>query len=543
MLRVIFGTLVACTLAVFAAETQAKNVLLVIGGGPDPGSNQWSLQRNVEFACKTLETADPSGAWDVQIYFADGPAEACDVQRKVADRPDNRAVWWLSLLANRREMPVMEYVDHSFPQGSQAATKDNLERGMRQLSESLAGGDRLLVYVTAHGGPAETGEYYGDGPPEDENPFNTTLALWGGETVDAAEFSRWLDRFHSDVELTLVMTQCYSGGFANVLFHNADRRQGLNPRPRCGFFAQRHDRVAAGCTAEIDESGYEEYSSSFWAALGGVDRRNKPLASAADYDGDGRITFNEAHAYTVLHSQTLDIPLRSSDVVLRKFSKIEAGDLGDRSDAESTRSGSGFFGRLFGRDSDDAEEPRDLPSVAMDTATTLSELAAAARPDQRAVLEGMAEKLGVASTTSLAELRDKRAGAKKAIDRIRERQERVYDRLTDSLSQLEERVQERWPQLAEAEVTYAMFDLASSGADELVKFVERQPAADAIEVRIAEIESLGDRVMTAEVNEARWQRLVHAAEVVALQNNLASHAPGEVVSHYRRLLELEGRGF
>ena len=523
------------------SQVYAKNVLLIIGGGPDPTSNQWSLQRNVEFACRTVSSTEAAAEpWEIQIYFADGPAKACDVQRKVADRPENKAAWWLALLANGSSHPVMEYVNHSFPQGSQAASKDNLQRGFKKLADSLGKDDRLFVYVTAHGGPAETGEYYGGAPSDDVNRFNTTLALWGNDTVDAAEFSQWLDHFEPEVEITLVMTQCYSGGFASVLFHNADRKQGLNNRPRCGFFSQRHDRVAAGCTPEIDESAYEEYSSSFWAAIGGLDRLGQP-AKPVDYDGDRRISFEEAHAYTVINSQTLDIPLRSSDVILRRYSKIGA-PLEEQAESDEPPSG-GFFGRLFGGDEPAAQtEVRDLPKLRMTTGSSLEELASAGRLPQRAILESLAKELEVEISATLKEVRDRRGEVKRGVDRVRQRQARVYSRLTDSIDQLEKVVHERWPQLGEAAVTYALFELGSERADELVRFIDSKPAANAIEKRIEELKSLEGQVSTEEVKEARWQRLVHIAEVIALQTNLPDHAPQDAIEQYQRVLALEQRG-
>ena len=58
---------------------------------------------------------------------------------------------------------------------------------------------------------------------------------------------------------------------------------------RCGFFATVHDRKAAGCTADIDEANYQEYSTYFFAALRGKTRTGTPI-TPPDYDGDGRVS-------------------------------------------------------------------------------------------------------------------------------------------------------------------------------------------------------------------------------------------------------------
>ena len=88
----------------------------------------------------------------------------------------------------------------------------------------------------------------------------------------ASEFSDWLSDFRPDVNVVLVMVQCHSGGFAHTIFEQANASQALALHARCGFFSQVHDRAAAGCTPDVDEADYQEYSSFFWAALAGRTR-------------------------------------------------------------------------------------------------------------------------------------------------------------------------------------------------------------------------------------------------------------------------------
>src|SRR5690606_38549234 len=119
---------------------------------------------------------------------------------------------------------------------------------------TLNSGDRLIIYVSGHGGSSQEFDFYpgfGEEALSESNEFNTSIALWKDEEQRVKDFCDWLDRLRPDVEVVLVMVQCYSGGFGHSIFHQGDARLGLNPRPRCGFFAQRHDRPAAGCTPEI----------------------------------------------------------------------------------------------------------------------------------------------------------------------------------------------------------------------------------------------------------------------------------------------------
>ena len=50
------------------------------------------------------------------------------------------------------------------------------------------------------------------------------------------------------------MVQCFSGGFANVIFEGGDPEKGLAAHSRAGFFATVNNRLAAGCTALVKSS-------------------------------------------------------------------------------------------------------------------------------------------------------------------------------------------------------------------------------------------------------------------------------------------------
>ncbi len=207
-----------------------------------------------------------------------------------------------------------------------------LDRRLGQLGKTLKSGDRLILYATAHGGKAKKpNEEDNDdaGDEEDQqpetnpefNPYDTTLYFWNRKQVPASRFEGMLDQLPTDLPVVLVMVQCYSGGFSHTIFNDANAALALSPHPRCGFFSQVYDRPAAGCTSDVKEADYQEYSSFFWAALGGQTRTGQPVTSA-DFDGDGRVSFAEAHAYAVLESDTIDVPIRTTGALLRALAPL-----------------------------------------------------------------------------------------------------------------------------------------------------------------------------------------------------------------------------
>jgi hypothetical protein len=86
---------------------------------------------------------------------------------------------------------------------------------------------------------------------------------------------------------------------------------------RCGFFATVKERPSVGCTPEVNEADYRDYSSSFFAGLSGISRTGQRVDSA-DYDQDDRISFREAHAFAKIDEKASDIPVSTVEVWLQE---------------------------------------------------------------------------------------------------------------------------------------------------------------------------------------------------------------------------------
>ncbi len=124
----------------------------------------------------------------------------------------------------------------------------------------------------------------------------------------------------AEVSCVSIMAQCYCGGFADAIFDGGDKKNGLSQRLQAGFFAQQHNLPAAGCRPDIEND--EEFSSYFWGAMVGRSRTGEPFLGV-DENRDGKVSFAEAYAFTVISSRTIDIPLRASDRLLRVYSRLD----------------------------------------------------------------------------------------------------------------------------------------------------------------------------------------------------------------------------
>src|SRR5262249_5006469 len=154
----------------------------------------------------------------------------------------------------------------------------------------------VLLYFTGHGSPAPNGNL-------DNNQFD----LWGGHLA-VRDLAARIATLPADVPVTLVMVQCFSGAFGNLVFTGGAPRLAPVPRQLAGFFATTRDRPAAGCTPEVNEAEYHDFTSYFFAALTRQDRVGRPV-TGADYNHDGRVGMDEAFAFSLIHDASIDVPV------------------------------------------------------------------------------------------------------------------------------------------------------------------------------------------------------------------------------------------
>lgn len=312
-------------LAFLPPVASAEDHFLVIAGGYRAASNQVSLEKNVRFFREVHGEVAPKA--ELSDYFASGNAAIPSVQFEPLDAsvPDANELM-ASLFGSTRYLKL-EYRAHELGEVAGTTSRANLARWFDTRGKEMKPGDRLFVYVTAHGGKSR----------EKSRPENTRILLWNQQDFDVKGLQKELVKLPEGVSVVMIMAQCYAGGFAHSVFEGTDPDGGIVPRPIGGFFATVASRQAAGCTAEINEENYDEFSSHFWAAIRGRDRLGREVESA-DYDGDGIVSLDEAHAYTVLVSRNIDIPIKVSGAFLRERSRFageeKSGDAKGGGDAK-----------------------------------------------------------------------------------------------------------------------------------------------------------------------------------------------------------------
>lgn len=489
----------------------ATDYFIAVGGGYEPRGNQASLEANILFFRSVLVEAH-RGNRSETTFFADGDDDEPDLQVAV-DVPEGPLAELLSSLNRRGGGPAVEYRNHQVTNLAGPLRPSTIRNSLERLSSILRLGDRLIVYVTAHGEPAE-----------DDEEYNTYISCWNRQRFSAREFTQWLDDVPSEVPVVLVMAQCYCGGFSHTIFQEADASRGIDNHLRCGFFAQQHDLPAAGCRPDIAND--EEYSSYFWGAFVGRSRNGRPLVNV-DANGDGRVSFAEAHAQAVIACHSIDIPLRSSEALLRYYSRIDGYEhrgAPDQNDSENQAAGE--------TDGEKLQLHAMLGSI--------HELANEARNDVRTSIESLVAQLDLAMTDDVTKVFEASASQDSDFGQLRRQSSRGRrGRSSSGRRELREAIVEKWPELGDREGWLMSPLLAADKQSEIIASLSELPSYKQV-VEAVESRAKTDRALDeAELKSIKFQRLIGLLETIVLVRNLPQLASPDVVEQYRRIVSLE----
>lgn len=264
-------------------QSRSAPNFLVMGGGGAPSYNEIALEKNILYFQRTLQTLGFNPA-ATNIFFANGT--------------DGQAT--VRYMNGQKEL----FKTPEIPHLAGASTLSNFQTWIQQQGQT-DDSRPIFFYFTGHG----------HRNPVDLN--NNAMILWGEDLLSVRELATSLDQLPVAKPVVTMMSQCYSGSFANLIYEGGDPRRSVALQTRCGFFATIKSRPSVGCTPEVNEADYRDYSSSFFAGLSGHDRTGQPVASA-DYNRDGKISYAEAHAFAKVDEQSTDLPVSTLEVWLQE---------------------------------------------------------------------------------------------------------------------------------------------------------------------------------------------------------------------------------
>ena len=497
--------------------------VLIFGGGYSPSGNQVSLESNVKYFRRVRSSIGLGGA-DMETYFADGKSKDRDLQFfDPAFRIPEVNQILAELLGSSRGI-ANQYRNNTL-QADDSSSLVALDKWLR--SRKKQGGKQTnFIYFTGHGGKADK-----------KTPHNTTAYLWNNSRLKVADFVKKLDQLPKDQACIFVMVQCYSGGFANVIFKDGDPKKGLSDHPRAGFFATVKDRVAAGCTPDIREKNYREYSTRFWEGLCGESRVGKKIKKP-DFDKDGKTSLAEAHAYVIIKSETIDIPIKTSGVLLRRFSSLTPPkDSNKTSLIRPSDSSSLLTGQNNPSETEEATSTSD--DLFHSVSDKFKDLIKGASRESKAVVNGLSRRLKIdqpnrhAETKKLIDsLKKKRASI--ASEKKKHDEERLKIKRT-----LSARLRNKWPELKNLHHPTVTSLYRNPQADQVKALVDGDGSWTRYKELSQKSKKMESERFLLEKKEVFAMRLIRELETIVLAKNLPLTAPLHIVGSYEKLIELE----
>jgi hypothetical protein len=166
-----------------------------------------------------------------------------------------------------------------------AGTKQALEDALDALKPKLKEDDMLLIHTNNHGGHDGTESY---------------LCTYSGPDYTASDFATKLGELPAFADLIVMMEQCHSGGFNDVVIESSTAER---------------TTFAAACTegkSSIGGADFDPFARDWIAALAGADPYGAALVSDPDYDSSGKISAREAFAYADDIHHSFDSPVYSA---------------------------------------------------------------------------------------------------------------------------------------------------------------------------------------------------------------------------------------
>jgi len=457
---------------------------LLVGGGPDKENNTAQIEEHLRFVT-SLVPPSPGRI----VLFADGKSSSRDLSYtdSVHLPPGQQALD--VLLPNdglgAKVLTRAPVLGAALDGPSRLASIDRAFHRLAILSGKT--GPKVLLYFAGHGSLSD------DSDDSDDKDKTSLYNLWAGEDLDPATLVHGIEMLPARVPVVLVMAECFSGGFGDVLFKKGNAGLSLNDRLVTGFFASESDREAAGCGTETNSPLYQDFSSYFFGALSGRDKLGHRV-EGADFDGNGRVSCHDAWCYALLHDESIDTPVCTSLVFLRHFTDV----------------------------ADDTIFSSPWQTVIQ-----------AATPAERAALDGLSAKLGLDGDHRLLAAYDRLMfsdpiGRPEQLRAYRDAQDRLSALRDSSLAALFS----KWPALRwhdshdyDRAVRGATADLNKNLA-QCQNLIQTRDAFDSADEALDE-------------EEAMLVRFTDLAELVVRTTYLKDHGDSDTKAHFERLWQAE----
>ena len=497
---------------------ESNTHLLIFGGGYSPSGNQVSLESNVKYFYKIRERIGLKNA-KAFTFFADGKDNARDLQffDPSYSVPKINAV--LAELFGKPQSIRYQYRSNQL-NPNDASSLSSIDNWFKQRKKALYP-ETNLIYFTGHGGKGAT-----------KTPHDTTAYLWANAKLKVSDFVKKLDQLPQRQSTILIMVQCYSGGFANILFKDGDPKKELSQHPRAGFFSTIQTRVAAGCTPDIRSENYKEYSTSFWEALSGVSRTGQ-IITQPDYDNDGETSLMEAHSYVIIKSNTIDIPIKTSDILLRKYFPDAFSAKKDNS--KETNVFKKYLPKIFKKNEGNSSSENNFRLEELSRVTLLNW----AGDEEKAVFLGLSKILKLNDEIPGIEIKSLQENLKKERQAIEKKKKSEVDQKNKFRDELRKKIQKLYPEISNPHHPVTTSLISSPKKEQILELVNQNQIWQKLTQQVKKIGEFENQRFMIEKKEVKIMRIRRCMENIVLTHALLENGSSKQKAYFKRLVDLE----
>ena len=464
---------------------KSNNHFFVFGGGYSATGNQISLEKNIFYLDSIIEENSPQSVYKL---FADGGEGERSLQYRIeGEYPDDFQKLVISCIGSTKRIND-HYRPHQVLDTVGPLKRTEIDKYFSEKAAKVSKDDRIILYYTGHGGKGDK-----------KTPWNTGLYLWHDGVYRMKDFAAKVQNLPAPA--VCVMVQCYSGGFQNIIFKEGDPKKGIADNPPCGFFSTVYNRVAAGCTPNINEADYQEYSTWFWAGIHGYSRLGEPIEKP-DYDGDGKVSFDEAHNFTLMNLDSIDIPTKTSEQILRNFT------------------------------------PKTSKPLSISKTSTVAEFIKHADPGQKKVIAFLSEKTGFKQTDSLTAIVKKITDTANEMKKVKAEYDKEKKDLTKLRSRAGKNVRRLYPELGNP-FHAACRKVLDEEKESMKAALDKDKDFQAYKAKYITLKKIQGKSKSLEMEWVMMQRLVRTVQNVLYEPYFLNGAKPDVISKYKKIRELE----
>ena len=267
----------------------------------------------------------------------------------------------------------------------------------------------------------------------------------------------------------------------------------------------------------------------------------KPIRKP-DYNADGKISMTEAHSYVCIQSNTIDVPIKTSDILLRKFLPNELSQKPIQKKPAQKKVAEiidKYIPKIFKNESNSTKSRENQKLEDFSKAILLKW----ANPEEKAVLTNLSEILKLNTEFPAKEIKVLQESLKKEKEEIQKEKKKASDQRNKLRNEIKKKLIAHYPECSNPfhPVTTKLFSTPKK--TEIINLVNQDGLWKKLLHEKEKVKNLESKRFTLEKKEVKIMRLRRCIENIVLSHALNQKGSEVQIKKYNEILALERIAF